>query len=88
MPYSCAVCKQIFEPEPGYYYGAMFLSYILSVTLLLPIALMAVFVFDWSINGAIVFIIFIGMVSFLRVLRFSRSLWINIMVKYDPSYRK
>jgi len=83
----CETCHQVFEPEPGYYYGAMFLSYILSVTILLPIALLAVFYFNWSVNGTMAFIIFLGCLFFVRILRFSRALWINIMVAYNPNFR-
>jgi len=88
MPYSCDVCEQRFEPEPGYYYGAMFLSYILSSGILLPIALFVVFYFKWSVNSAMGLIIFLGIMLYIRILRFSRSLWIHIMVKYKPKYTK
>jgi len=86
MAHQCGVCKQNFEPEPGYYFGAMFISYALSVILLLPITLLLVFYFDWSINSAIAIAIFLGAVSFIKILRLSRSLWINIMVKYQKKY--
>ena len=88
MPYSCEVCEQRFEPEPGYYYGAMFLSYIISSGILLPIALLLVFYFKWSVNAAMAMIIFIGVIFYIRILRFSRALWIHLMVKYNPRYIK
>ena len=37
MPERCPVCHQKFEPEPGFYYGAMFLSYIFSAFFFLGI---------------------------------------------------
>ncbi len=88
MPHSCSVCEQKFEPEPGFYYGAMFISYILTSSLLLPIALFCVFYLGWSANGAMVLIIALGATMFLWVMRYSRSLWIHIMVKYRPGYVK
>ncbi|AYA38996.1 DUF983 domain-containing protein [Hymenobacter oligotrophus] len=27
MPEACPVCKQAYEPEPGFYWGAMYFSY-------------------------------------------------------------
>lgn len=84
----CTICQQRFEPEPGYYFGAMFISYGLSVMFLLPLALLIVFYFKWSVNAAMAFVIFLGMLFFIRILKFSRALWINIMVSYDPRYNK
>lgn len=88
MHHRCRVCNQLFEPEPGYYYGAMFLSYGLSVTILLPIALALVFYFDWTVNQAMVLIIFLGALFFFKILRFSRSLWINLLIRYNPKYEQ
>ena len=85
MESHCAHCGQNFEPEPGFYYGAMFLSYIISSFILLPIALILVFYFDWSDFAAMGFVILLGAVMFFRVMRVSRSLWIHLMVKYNPS---
>lgn len=88
MHHSCSKCEQLFEPEPGYYYGAMFLSYILSSGFLLPMALFFVFYLKWSVNATMGIVILLGIIFFIRILRFSRSLWIHIMVKYNPRYIK
>ncbi len=80
----CSSCNLNFEPEPGYYFGAMFISYAISASILLPIALFAVFRYGWSANQAMLLILFIGAVGFLKILRLSRSMWINIMTPYNP----
>ncbi len=85
MPYACTTCGQRYEPEPGYYFGAMFISYGLSSMLLLPIALILNIYTELSVNGIMAIIIFIGAILFMRILRLSRSLWIHIMIRYDPS---
>jgi NADH:ubiquinone oxidoreductase subunit 3 (subunit A) len=85
MPYACTTCGQRYEPEPGYYFGAMFISYGLSCVLLLPIALILNIYTELSVNGIMAIIIFIGAVLFMRILRLSRSLWIHIMIRYDPN---
>lgn len=82
----CNNCNQNFEPEPGFYYGAMFISYGISTFLLLPLALTLVFYLGWSVEGAMVFVIFLGAILFFKILRVSRSLWIHIMVKYDANH--
>jgi hypothetical protein len=84
MPETCNLCNQKMEPEPGFYYGAMFISYIFSAWYLLLPTLLLVFYFKWSVNSAMAFTIFLGLISYTRVIRASRSLWIHINVKYDP----
>ena len=83
MPEKCTVCGQKFEPEPGFYYGAMFISYILSGWILLLPTLLLVFYFKWSTTGAISFTIFVAALMYFRLVRGSRSLWLHINVKYD-----
>lgn len=88
MPEKCSVCGQKTNPEPGFYYGSMFLSYILSGFLLLGSALLLVFYFKWSANQAMAFVLFLAVIIYLKILRISRSIWIHTVVKYDPQYDK
>ena len=86
MPHHCQKCGQRFDPEPGFYFGAMFLSYIISGWLLLLPTLLLVFYFKWSVGSAIGLVILIAAMLYLRILRGSRSLWLHLNVKYDPNY--
>jgi uncharacterized protein (DUF983 family) len=88
MPERCEVCDQNFEPEPGFYFGAMFLSYIASGFLFLIPALILVFGFGWSVNSTMVFVLVFAALVYFKLLRTSRSLWIHIAVKYDKKYDK
>jgi len=85
MPKRCAHCNQKTEPEVGFYFGAMFLSYIGSSFFLLAPTLLLVFYFKWEVMPAIAFAIFLGAISYFRFLRFARSLWLHINVGYDPT---
>jgi len=84
MPENCAYCNQPTEPEIGFYYGAMMVSYAISAWLFLIIVLVLVFYFDWSVNSAMFVIIFLMAVCYLRLLRYSRSLWLHLMVRHSP----
>jgi len=75
---------QTMEPEPGFYFGAMFISYVASVWFLLLPALLLVFYFKWSVEGAMAFIIALAALTYFKFLRGSRSLWLHLMVKHDP----
>ncbi len=83
MHKECEHCHQSFEPEPGYYYGAMFLSYIIGSFILLPIALIMVFYFNKGVEATMGWIILLGILMYLKLLRGSRSLWIHLMIKYE-----
>ncbi len=83
----CTNCNQSFEPEPGFYFGAMFLSYGIACLVYLPLALLLVFYFDWTINSMLAFVFFLYFAFFFKLLRISRSLWAHLMIKYKPSRR-
>jgi len=85
MPKRCEYCKQLTEPEIGFYYGAMMVSYGISAWLFLAIVLILVFYFDWSVNQAMMVVIVLAIVSYLKLLRFSRSMWLHLMVKHNPA---
>ena len=88
MPSNCNECGQKFEPEPGYYYGAMFLSYIFSAFLYLSIMGVSIIVLGMSLNVAFALLLVIAVLTYYFFLRYSRSFWINIMVNFDPEAKK
>lgn len=91
MHKTCPNCGERFEPEPGFYFGAAYVSYALTVALWVAyyvalITFESLGMFSWSFEeDAMAFIV--GGVVLLVVLlpliyRFSRSIWINLFVKY------
>ena len=88
---SCTNCGEDFSPEPGFYYGAAYVSYALTVALWVAL-FVALTIFD--ILGLMEFSFFDDAVLFLvlgvslliglmpLVYRLSRSIWINFFVKY------
>lgn len=87
MPSHCAHCKQDLEPEPGFYFGAMFISYIIGSFIFLAIALTLVFAFKWSVEGTMLVVLFAGLIIYLKLLRLSRSVYIHMIVKYEEKYK-
>ena len=84
MNEKCNVCGQNFMPEPGFYYGAMFISYIMSSFFFLLVAGITIIYFGWTVEGAFGLIILLGAILYIWVLRMSRSIWINLLISYDP----
>lgn len=86
MHEKCPVCKESFNREPGFYYGAMFISYIFSgfFSLIFAGMLILIFKLDWQLSLFILCLVLIG--SFVFWFKFSRSIWIHFFVDYkgDP----
>jgi hypothetical protein len=85
----CPNCGLNFEPEPGYFYGAMYVSYALTIAVSV-----AVFLFYWVLFPDFSVLAFLIANSFVLALlapytfRTARAVWLNIFVKYDASLRK
>ena len=87
MPDSCSHCGQTYAPEPGFYYGAMFISYIITAFFCLGFVGILILGFDWSINGSFALLIFVITICFVWIFRISRSLWINAVIHYDKDHK-
>jgi uncharacterized protein (DUF983 family) len=85
-PERCKVCGQPYVLEPGFYYGAMYISYMLSVVVALPQFIIYYAGFDISFRMALLFIIIAQIILTPFIYRTSRSLWINVFVSYDADF--
>ncbi|WP_186756266.1 DUF983 domain-containing protein [Echinicola salinicaeni] len=88
--HNCPNCGAVLEPEPDFYYGAMYVSYALSVALVINVMIILNFVFGdpdvWvyiaSVAGANLLLLPI-------MLRYSKVLYLYAAgkLKYDPKSR-
>lgn len=82
MPDRCPVCDQKYWPEPGFYYGAMYVSYGLTIALsiFVFVTMIVLWHFDviWylGINAATIILLF------PPIFRVSRAIWFNMFVSY------
>ncbi|MFK7932269.1 MAG: DUF983 domain-containing protein [Saprospiraceae bacterium] len=81
----CDKCNLDFEPEPGFYFGALIISYGLSSWLLLVPTLVLVLIYDWSVGAGMGVAIAIAILTYLPILRVSRSLYLHLSMRYDKS---
>jgi hypothetical protein len=91
MHQECAVCKQKFDMEPGFWYGTGYVSYALAVAfsvttfiawwVLIGISINDNRVFWWlGINAAL-------LIAFQPVLmRLSRTIYLYFFVRYDKDW--
>ncbi|GHA61980.1 hypothetical protein GCM10007389_13240 [Pontibacter akesuensis] len=84
MHESCPCCGQAFEPEPGYYYGAMYVSFAFNVAIfIVSLFILYQFVEDVTIAMmmGVVAVVVIGLLPV--IFRLSRALWIHMFVRYE-----
>jgi hypothetical protein len=85
----CPECGLNFVPEPGYYYGAMYVSYAFTIAIGV-----GVFLLHYLLRGeinALWFIIELTVVLAIAApytFRTSRAIWLNFFNKYRPEIRK
>jgi uncharacterized protein (DUF983 family) len=79
----CELCKEDFRKEPGYYFGASYVSYALTVGFGILLYLLLVVWFDME---TIPFLITFSISLFVLLPVFYRSArltWINFFVRYE-----
>jgi hypothetical protein len=87
MPDSCPECGQRYLLEPGFYYGAMYVSYALTVALSVAVfvAMIVLWEFDvlWylGLNAAAIILMF------PIIFRTSRAVWFNFFVGFGSKAR-
>src|SRR5205085_11996467 len=83
---ACPVCGHRFEREQGFFQGAMYISWVLGVTYLGVLALLAqlVLVEHIGITGAVVSVLALYMVCVPAVFRYSRVIWAHLNVRTKP----
>ncbi len=81
----CPACGQPYVIEPGFYWGAMYIAYMISSAIILTGFAFLFFAFGFDIIPSfIIIVIFTGMLYGL-IFRLARSVWINLFVHYDPN---
>jgi uncharacterized protein (DUF983 family) len=85
MPPACPVCGQDYVIEPGFFFGATYISYAFNVAWVLPTFFLLHFGFNVSFNHYIIFMFSSLVVLVPLFFRISRSVWIHLFVKYDPA---
>jgi hypothetical protein len=91
MPERCPVCGQPYELQVGFYYGTGYVSYGLSVGIILLSFIAWYFTLGFSLKDNSVYY-WLGSISVLLVLmqpllqRLCRSIWIAFFVRYDDAW--
>ncbi|RPD50336.1 DUF983 domain-containing protein [Hymenobacter sediminis] len=89
MPEACPVCGQAYEPEPGFYWGAMYISFAFSTGIMLVVGFAVYYLLNdpdtWVyITAVAIFALLLTPLS----LRYSRTLMLYLFggIRYDARY--
>ena len=82
---NCPVCKQSFNLETGFYWGAMYISYIYSSGALLIIAGICFLILHLTLIPSLIAMTVAAVIGFAPNARLSRVTWINFFVDYDAT---
>lgn len=89
MHKNCPVCDLHFEREPGFFFGAMYVSYAMTMAILLATAFVLYYFFnDPELVVYVVSVPVIVLLCLPFIFRFSRILYLHAFggVSYDPKY--
>lgn len=89
MPEQCAACHLTLEPEPGFYWGAMFVSYAFSVACFLAGGVGTYYLLGNPDTWVYVLVItLLAALTSPIALRYSRAIMLYLFggIAYDPRY--
>lgn len=88
MHEKCSHCGLKYQIEPSFFYGAMYVSYGLNVAVGIATFIITYLFLGADIQTSFIAIIVSLILLFPIVLRWSRNIYINMFVKYDPTTKK
>ncbi|MDP4933723.1 MAG: DUF983 domain-containing protein [Salibacteraceae bacterium] len=84
MPHECDKCGQMYELEPSFFYGAMYVNYGITVAICVAVFVaMTVLGSGWELHDYVIGIIGALIVTAPYTFRLGRAIWINMFVSYD-----
>jgi uncharacterized protein (DUF983 family) len=87
MNEKCSHCDTKYKIEPSFFFGAMFVSYGVSVLIGIIAFLVSHFIFKTNLKTSFVSIV-ISLIALMPIImRISRNIWINIFIHYDKNFK-
>lgn len=81
---NCTACGLKFEKEPGFFYGAMYVSYALTSGIFIVAYLLQSNFIKLPVTQFAIAVIVLILLLFPLIARWSRLLWLNFFVSYNP----
>lgn len=88
MHEQCNHCGLRYKMEPSFFYGAMYVSYGVSIAFAVAAFIISNVFFGLSLIPSFIAIVVTLVVLFPIILRLSRNIWINMFVAFDKTQKK
>lgn len=87
MQEECSHCKLVYQIEPSFFYGAMYVSYGVNVAVGIAAFIIAHVIIGLELVPSFIAIVVTLLVLYPPILRISRNMYINMFVSYDPEVK-
>lgn len=87
MHETCSHCGTRYKIEPSFFYGAMYVSYAVSIAFGFAAFTISYGIINTSLVTSFIAIILTLLATFPVILRLSRNIWINFFVSYDKNWK-
>lgn len=89
MHENCPHCGLRYEKETGYFFGAMYVSYMLNIAVFVTFIVAYFVLLDQYISGTVLMVAYVGLTLILNPIysRLSRVIWLNFWQNYEPEKR-
>lgn len=84
----CGHCGTRYKMEPSFFYGAMYVSYGLSIAFAVAAFIIANVFVGLGLLHSFIAIVVTLVLTFPIILRLSRNIWINMFVHFDQNWKE
>ena len=84
MREACPACGLVFEREPGYFTGAMVVSYLIAVVVYAALVLVLWSLPGWRVELALLVAAALFLLAVPAIFRYSRVIWMHLDHAVDP----
>ncbi len=88
MHETCSHCGTRYKMEPSFFYGAMYVSYCLSIAFAVAAFIISNVFIGLGLLHSFIAIVVTLVLTFPIILRLSRNIWINMFVHYDKNWKE
>jgi len=85
MPEHCPKCGQDFIIEPCFYFGAMYVSYALTIAINVAVFIALLVFNSYNVTNFLILDSIVLLITLPYVFKVSRSIWIATRIKYNPN---
>ena len=89
MEENCSICNHRYEIETGFFYGAMYVNYALTIAISVAVFLTTYLINDQTPYWVYIIVILTSLIGLAPITyRSGRLIWMNFFTRYDSNHKK